>query len=82
MDTYLTQICRHPQSIERSESKHRKQELSADMVGDGVREFVNDGDEPAFLERELMRIGVNGSSKSVFTTIQVDRCPFVCFESI
>ena len=34
--------------------------LAVDMVGDGIREFVNDMDEPAFLERELMRMGVDG----------------------
>ena len=30
------------------------------MVGGGIREFVNDTDEPAFLERELMGLGVDG----------------------
>ena len=32
--------------------------LVADMVGDGIREFVNDMDRPAFLERELMSLGM------------------------
>ena len=26
----------------------------------GIREFVNDANEPAFLERELMGLGVDG----------------------
>ena len=26
----------------------------------GIREFVNDMDEPPFLERELVRLGVDG----------------------
>jgi hypothetical protein len=30
------------------------------MVGCGTREFVNDMDRPAFLERELMGLGVDG----------------------
>ena len=30
------------------------------MVGDGIRKFVNDTDVPAFLERELMGLGVDG----------------------
>ena len=34
--------------------------LAADMVGGGIREFVNDMDVPAFLERELMGLGVAG----------------------
>ena len=35
-------------------------ELAADMVGAGIREFVNDVDGPAFLERELKGFGVDG----------------------
>ena len=31
-----------------------------DMVGGGIREFVNDMDGPAFLERDLMGYGVDG----------------------
>jgi hypothetical protein len=34
--------------------------LAIDMVRDGIREFVNDTDRPAFLERELMGLGVDG----------------------
>jgi hypothetical protein len=34
--------------------------LAADMIRGGIREFVNDMDGPAFLERELMRLGVDG----------------------
>ena len=34
--------------------------LAADMVRGGIREFVNDMDGPAFLERELMGLGVDG----------------------
>ena len=30
------------------------------MVEGGTQEFVNVTDEPAFLERELMGLGVNG----------------------
>ena len=34
--------------------------LVADMVGGGIREFVNNTDRPAFLERELVGLGVDG----------------------
>ena len=34
--------------------------LAADMVESGIREFVNDTDGQAFLERELMGLGVDG----------------------
>jgi hypothetical protein len=34
--------------------------LMADMVGGGIWELVNDTDGPAFLERELMGLGVDG----------------------
>ena len=34
--------------------------LAADMVDGGIWEFVNVTDGPAFLERELMRSGVDG----------------------
>ena len=34
--------------------------LAADMVGNDIQEFVNDIDRPAFLERELMGLGVDG----------------------
>ena len=53
--------------------------LSADMVGGGIQEIVNDTDRSAFLERKLMGMG---TGRSAFTTVQVDRCPFTCFESI
>jgi hypothetical protein len=33
--------------------------LAADMVGGDIWEFVNDMDGPAFLERELMGLGVD-----------------------
>ena len=33
--------------------------LAGDMVGGGIREFLNDMDGPAFLERELMRLDVD-----------------------
>ena len=52
------------------------------MVRGGIREFVNDMDGPAFLERELIGLNVGGTDKSEFTTLQVDRCPFLHFESI
>ena len=34
--------------------------LVVNMVGGGIREFVNDMDRPASLERELMGLGVDG----------------------
>jgi hypothetical protein len=34
--------------------------LAVDMVGGGIREFVDDTDGPAFLERELVGLGVDG----------------------
>ena len=34
--------------------------LAMDMVRDGIREIVNDTDRPAFLERELIGLGVGG----------------------
>ena len=34
--------------------------LAADMVGGGISQSVNDTDGPAFLERELMGLGVDG----------------------
>ena len=34
--------------------------LAADMVGGGIREFMNNVDGPAFLERELVGLGVDG----------------------
>ena len=33
--------------------------LAAGMVGDVIREFMNEADRPAFLERELMGLGVD-----------------------
>ena len=32
--------------------------LAADVVGGGIREFMNNVDGPAFLERELVGLGV------------------------
>jgi hypothetical protein len=34
--------------------------LAADMVGDGIRKFLNNADGSAFLERELVGLGVDG----------------------
>ena len=34
--------------------------LMVDMVRGGIREFVNDRDEPVFPERDLMGFGVDG----------------------
>ena len=34
--------------------------LAADVVGGGIQEFVNNTDGPAFLERELEGLGVDG----------------------
>ena len=56
--------------------------LAADVVGGGIREFVNNTDGPAFLGRELMGLGVDGYGRSEFTTMQVERYPFTCLESI
>ena len=55
--------------------------LAVDMVGGGIREFVNDTDGPAFLENELRWFWM-GTSRSVFTTVKVEWCPFTRFESI
>ena len=51
--------------------------LAVGMVGGSIWEFVFDTDGPAFLERELM-----GTSRSDFTTVQVEWCPSTHFESI
>ena len=34
--------------------------LATDVVRGGIREFVDDTDGPAFLERELVGLGVDG----------------------
>ena len=34
--------------------------LAADMIWVGIREFVNDADGPASLEKQLMGLGVDG----------------------
>ena len=34
--------------------------LAVNVVGGGIWEFVNDMDWPAFLERELVGLGVEG----------------------
>ena len=34
--------------------------LVADVVGGGIREFMNNADGPAFLERELVGLGMDG----------------------
>ena len=34
--------------------------LAMDVVGGGIWEFVNNTDRPAFLERELVGLGVDG----------------------
>ena len=56
--------------------------LAADMVRDGIRKSVNDANGPAFLERELMGLGVVSTGRSEFTTMQEAWCPFTCFETI
>ena len=48
----------------------------------GIQEFVNGTDGPAFLERELVELGVMGTGRSEFLTMQVHQCPFTHFESI
>ena len=34
--------------------------LAADIVRGGIKKFVNDVNKPAFLEKELMRLRVDG----------------------
>ena len=34
--------------------------LVVDVVGGGIREIINNTDRPAFLERELVGLGVDG----------------------
>ena len=34
--------------------------LAADVVGGSIRKFMYDADGPAFLERELVGLGVDG----------------------
>ena len=34
--------------------------LAVDVVGGGIREFMNNADGPPFLERELVGLGVDG----------------------
>ena len=34
--------------------------LASDVVGGGIWEFMNNADRPAFLERELVGLGVDG----------------------
>ena len=34
--------------------------FATDVVGGSIRKFVYDADGPAFLERELMGLGVDG----------------------
>ena len=53
--------------------------LAADMVEGGIWEFVNNTDRSAFLERDWVWMGI---SRSEFTTVQVERCPFTRFDSI
>ena len=38
--------------------------LTVDVVGGGIREFVDDTNGPAFLERELVGLGVDDTSRS------------------
>ena len=52
------------------------------MVGGGIQEFMNNVDGPPFQERELVGLGVDGTSRSEFVTVQVDQCTFTRFESI
>jgi hypothetical protein len=35
--------------------------LAADVVWSGIWEFMNNADGPAFLERELVGLGVDGN---------------------
>ena len=51
------------------------------QIGSGHGQgFMNDTDGPAFLERKLMGLDLDGRSE--FTTMQVDPCPLIRFESI
>ena len=52
------------------------------MVGGGVREFVYDADEPAFLKRNWWDLVWIGTSRSEFMIKQVVQCPFIHFKSI
>ena len=51
------------------------------MVEGGIREFVDDTDRPAFLERELVGVWM-GTVRSEFMTMQVERCPITHLENI
>ena len=45
------------------------------MVGGGIREFMNNADGPAFLERELVGLGVDGYRHvKIFTLGKQVRC--------
>ena len=50
-------------------------------IGGGIREFVDDMDRPALLERELMELDLP-TGRSEFITVQVERWPFTRLESI
>ena len=65
--------------------------LAVDVVGVGIWEFVSNTDGPAFLERELVRLGMDGcwwdwvwlgTGRSEFAKVQVERCPLAHLESI
>ena len=52
--------------------------LVVDMVEGGVKEFVNDEDRLQFLQKgDGWDLVWMGTGRSVFATVQVDRCPFI-----
>ena len=50
----------HHKEINACHFKNRYAVLAADLVGGSIRKFVYDADGPAFLERELVGLGVDG----------------------
>ena len=54
------------------------------MVGDGIQEFVNDSDGPAFLERELVELDVDGFHRDLSApamSIDMSQVGFALFPS-
>ena len=56
--------------------------LAADVVGGGIREFMNNVDGPAFLERELVGLGVDGYRQVRVRDHASGPVPIHTFESI
>ena len=51
--------------------------LVADVVWGGVWQFLYGTERPAFLERDLVGLHVNGNCRSGFDTMVVNWCPFI-----